>query len=453
MNKELWYSILNFKMDQIDEEYGFTVRLAKENYWTKNFTKLAIIEYKKFMYLAATSNRMVSPSEIIDKVWHLHLVYTKSYQEFCKLLGKQIQHIPSTHKRGEFQRFNLAKQRTKNVYQENFGEQPIFFWEDHDMFQGLNLTKSKYKLRSSIIVAIAIFIALIIPFFYLLKPIIIKIGNPEFIFYLIFLAVLCYLTLEVINGILLKRILKQANKNSFIFDLNSFELLYLKTQNISDVVHAHFDGLFRKGLVYAKTDGIIGINDSDLADHYTREELTIYTTIKESGNSNFLNLASALSGKSIFYNTKSAMDAFRKYFLKSRKFAQLFFINFAFLSLLTMISFIRLSLGFIREKPISIIFIITAVLCFTMYQFLNRLSYKISTNIIPRMYKNDFINIDQKEGNQEWNYFLAGTYALSSGLATLINYKPPKKNIDDYFNGCSSCSSCSSCGGCGGCGD
>ena len=124
MNKELWNAILDFQLDQIDEEYGFTIRLIKENFWTKNFADKAILEYKKFMYLAATSDRMVSPSEIIDKVWHLHLVYTKSYADFCTILGKQIQHIPSTHKKSQFQRLNLAKQRTTEIYKETFA---IFF--------------------------------------------------------------------------------------------------------------------------------------------------------------------------------------------------------------------------------------------------------------------------------------------------------------------------------------
>jgi hypothetical protein len=71
-------------------EYGFSSRLAKENYWSKNFAKKTILEYKKFMYLAAMSDMMVSPSEIIDVVWHEHLIFTQSYKEFCDLLGRQI---------------------------------------------------------------------------------------------------------------------------------------------------------------------------------------------------------------------------------------------------------------------------------------------------------------------------------------------------------------------------
>ena len=65
MNTELWNKILAFDFDSPPGEYSFSIRMANENYWTTNFTKQAILEYKKFMYLAATSEFMVSPSEII----------------------------------------------------------------------------------------------------------------------------------------------------------------------------------------------------------------------------------------------------------------------------------------------------------------------------------------------------------------------------------------------------
>ncbi|HEX7869566.1 MAG TPA: DUF1399 domain-containing protein, partial [Chryseobacterium sp.] len=90
MNKDLWGKIEQFDFNNPSSEYDFTLRLANENYWTQNFTQQAILEYKKFMYLAAVSDMMVSPSEIVDTVWHQHLIFTKSYHEFCQILEKQI---------------------------------------------------------------------------------------------------------------------------------------------------------------------------------------------------------------------------------------------------------------------------------------------------------------------------------------------------------------------------
>lgn len=64
MNQKLWENILQFDFDNPLSEYGFSIRLADENYWTKNFTAQAILEYKKFMYMAATyGNCWHSPKE------------------------------------------------------------------------------------------------------------------------------------------------------------------------------------------------------------------------------------------------------------------------------------------------------------------------------------------------------------------------------------------------------
>lgn len=58
VNLNLWNKIQDFDFDSPISEYGFSTRLASENYWTCNFTEEAILEYKKFMYLAATSDFM-----------------------------------------------------------------------------------------------------------------------------------------------------------------------------------------------------------------------------------------------------------------------------------------------------------------------------------------------------------------------------------------------------------
>lgn len=47
MNKELWGKIAQFDFVSPPSEYGFSTRLANENYWIKNFTKQAILEYQK----------------------------------------------------------------------------------------------------------------------------------------------------------------------------------------------------------------------------------------------------------------------------------------------------------------------------------------------------------------------------------------------------------------------
>lgn len=93
MDRTLWQKTAAFDLDDQPGQYTFSVRLMHENSWTRSFTTDAILEYRKFMFLEATSGKMVSPSETVDTIWHLHLLFSESYQEFCNLLGKQIQCI------------------------------------------------------------------------------------------------------------------------------------------------------------------------------------------------------------------------------------------------------------------------------------------------------------------------------------------------------------------------
>ncbi|MBW7676703.1 glycine-rich domain-containing protein [Chryseobacterium chendengshani] len=148
MNKNLWKKIEEYDLDQPPSDYDFSLRLAHENYWTQNFTKQAVLEYKKFMYLAAVSDMMVSPSEIVDTVWHQHLIFTKSYHEFCQILGKQIQHIPSTHNKKDFTKFKDAKERTVKLYETHFGKQHDIIWNYSNPYESLHLDKSNFEIAN-----------------------------------------------------------------------------------------------------------------------------------------------------------------------------------------------------------------------------------------------------------------------------------------------------------------
>ena len=66
IDREAWQRVLEFDIENVRSEYGFATRLAKENFWTKDFTQRAIMEYRKFMFLAANADLMVSPSPVVD---------------------------------------------------------------------------------------------------------------------------------------------------------------------------------------------------------------------------------------------------------------------------------------------------------------------------------------------------------------------------------------------------
>jgi len=128
MNREekiLWNKILNFSIDDPDSSFTFTDRLCRENNWSMEYALRAVMEYKKFIFLVCTSDYSQTPSDQVDQVWHLHLLYTQSYWiEFCKgLLDKEIHHGPTKgiEERGLFR--DLYSD-TLELYAEKFNEKP-----------------------------------------------------------------------------------------------------------------------------------------------------------------------------------------------------------------------------------------------------------------------------------------------------------------------------------------
>jgi hypothetical protein len=95
--KVLWNEILNFEIDNPESTFTFTDRLCRENNWSMEYSLRAVLEYKKFMFLICISTNPQTPSDQVDQVWHLHLIYTQSYWlEFCtKVLKKEIHHGPT----------------------------------------------------------------------------------------------------------------------------------------------------------------------------------------------------------------------------------------------------------------------------------------------------------------------------------------------------------------------
>jgi hypothetical protein len=129
---KLWQKIQTFSLDNPVAEVTFSQKLAREQKWTRSFTHRAIAEYKKFMLLCATCPNGASPSETVDKVWHLHLTYTTSYWiDFCQnTLGKDIHHYPSNGGAAENQKHKDWYSDTLQHYVFYFDQPPSAdIWE------------------------------------------------------------------------------------------------------------------------------------------------------------------------------------------------------------------------------------------------------------------------------------------------------------------------------------
>ncbi|MDB5046588.1 MAG: hypothetical protein JWQ08_2638, partial [Deinococcus sp.] len=77
-------------------------RLQDEQGWTLAKTLRALEEYRCFLVLAATSGFSVTPSRLVDEVWHLHLTFTRDYWErLTPLLPAPLHHEPASGQVGD----------------------------------------------------------------------------------------------------------------------------------------------------------------------------------------------------------------------------------------------------------------------------------------------------------------------------------------------------------------
>lgn len=123
---ELYQRIQQFSLDAIDANLPFSHRLARDNGWTLDYAQRVIEEYKKFAFLAIVAGHPVTPSDQVDQVWHLHLLYTQSYwNEFCPNgLQTPLHHNPTKGGQQERGKFNDWYSGTLQSYETIFQQLP-----------------------------------------------------------------------------------------------------------------------------------------------------------------------------------------------------------------------------------------------------------------------------------------------------------------------------------------
>jgi hypothetical protein len=76
--QELWRRVEQHDFEP-DTALNFTRRLARDHSWTLEDARAAVDAYRRFCFLAVVSPTPVTPSEIVDEVWHQHLIYSRDY--------------------------------------------------------------------------------------------------------------------------------------------------------------------------------------------------------------------------------------------------------------------------------------------------------------------------------------------------------------------------------------
>ena len=122
----IWEKIRQHPLDDPASALAFTDRLARDNGWDLTFALGAVEEYRRFMYLICVAPHPLTPSDQVDQVWHLHLLYTSDYwDEWCAhVLGRKVQHGPTQGGRQEGEKYQDLYARTLHLYAQEFGHAP-----------------------------------------------------------------------------------------------------------------------------------------------------------------------------------------------------------------------------------------------------------------------------------------------------------------------------------------
>lgn len=106
-------------------ELPFSVKLARTEGWTPGFTARAITEYRRFLYLTQVSDAEITPSAVVDRVWHMHLTYTEDYWEVLvdQVLGQPLHHRPCSAE-ADMPRYGAQYHDALRLYAVEFGGKP-----------------------------------------------------------------------------------------------------------------------------------------------------------------------------------------------------------------------------------------------------------------------------------------------------------------------------------------
>jgi uncharacterized protein (TIGR04222 family) len=462
--KTIWDNILNFDLDQPTSEYGFSTRLAYENGWSIFFTQQAIEEYKKFFFMATISNEMVSPSPIVDVVWHQHLIFTQSYQRLCELGGKQIAHVPSTHNYAEKGKFDRAWQHTLELYREFWGNPPAEIWLEPTFMSVLDspaLTSNMQGANTNRMLFGVMLIAFY-PLMTWLRPVIVSIENPYFLtsYWFTFVGIFCILIAYKIMRLALLGNLLFAK--GIFHRLSPFELIYMKRNKIADVVHGVMNQLLKTQKIRIESDNKISslVNTKKAESGY---ELAVLQSLEvHNGQAYYPAILTNVLKKEIFTQTEQFVKHLGAKISRLKAFANLQVFTFTVWLLFFSFGLMRLITGMERDKPVLFLFISLAVMLALTLLFSRITVRYLLQSYVPQKYQERYapkLYVDGSPEYWQWQYFALGAAMLESSFTPIVTHVERTKETEN--GGSSSCgSSCSSggdggggCGGgCGGCG-
>ncbi|MCT0206554.1 TIGR04222 domain-containing membrane protein [Synechococcus sp. CS-1332] len=146
--RDIYRRIQAYELDGPSHQIGFVRHLMRQQGWSREHCLRAIEEYKKFVFLASVAGHQAVPSDAVDQVWHLHLLYSESYwEDFCpNVLGRRLQHCPAQGGWQERERFHHLYRATIDSYRQSFGEPPLDLWPPADIRFGRDVQMQRLHI-------------------------------------------------------------------------------------------------------------------------------------------------------------------------------------------------------------------------------------------------------------------------------------------------------------------
>lgn len=152
--QELFSRIEAFAFDEGQAALSFASRLARDNGWTMLYAARVIEEYRRFAFLLVAAGHMAVPSDQVDQAWHQHLLYTRSWSEFCKTVLRQtLHHDPTKGGAAEKDRFKTGYEQTLQSYRRFFGEPPEDIWPASDLRFGRDIHFKRVNAEVNVMVS------------------------------------------------------------------------------------------------------------------------------------------------------------------------------------------------------------------------------------------------------------------------------------------------------------
>ena len=449
---KLWKDIQQFSFDDATSSFPFSKKLQQENNWTNDFTLQAIEEYRRFIFLCCILPNGASPSETVDKVWHLHLTYTTNYWVyFCRqTLHKDIHHYPTKGGAEEQAKHTTWYQETLEAYRQTFKtEPPATIWSPEPT-EAAELVIEIYEpafYNKTVILFIV---------FTLLSIVLLNIFHSDGTDFLVYYFILMVAGIAV-SGILQEHKLKRLDyfiDDFFPASFNCFQIAWFLYGRHRAYQTALID-LLRRAIIDTAGEGYKVM--AYPTDDSSTEDNPLLPALFEIGVGKSF---SYRQGLELFDTAKSDHPAFNQLTRLSMKVD---YQKFTIPGIVLAIGFARLLQGMANEKPVGNL--VAEIGLFSLIALMVAAQYSYTYLVFKKseaIWKNRHAGW---KGNSVLNSFtIVGLSAIAGFaeyqiLAKVFETEAPERKSSDASaawstGGCSSGgdSSCGGGGGCGGCG-